>query len=170
MDAPTAFAETMNPERAQMLLEVAKEEAELPPVLIKIEDSPPPPVTGANGAPMGDWTLRLLKRSESSMPGENPILPSIESAADVKTQPLPFQFQAPAMAQFGPAAALPKRPNNQHTKLGKKKQKKPQKNLSIPPGVSFTIPALDPRESLQPELGTVLTLFSPGSGRTHKTP
>ncbi|KAL6400844.1 uncharacterized protein AUP68_16562 [Ilyonectria robusta] len=62
---PTAFVETMNPERAWMLAEVAREEAALPPVVVKKENLPPP-ASGANCAPVGDASSRATRDREKT--------------------------------------------------------------------------------------------------------
>ncbi|KAH6983276.1 hypothetical protein BKA56DRAFT_718617 [Ilyonectria sp. MPI-CAGE-AT-0026] len=62
---PTAFVETMNPERAWMLAEVAREEAAMPPVVVKKENLPPP-ASGANCAPVGDASSRAARDREKT--------------------------------------------------------------------------------------------------------
>lgn len=61
---PTPFVETMNPERARMLANAAREASARPSAVAKEEeeDMPLPLVTGANCAPVGDAWLRAGRR------------------------------------------------------------------------------------------------------------
>ncbi|KAH7145666.1 hypothetical protein B0J13DRAFT_666216 [Dactylonectria estremocensis] len=55
----------MNPQRAWMLSEVAREETLMPPAVIKKENLPPP-ASGANRDPVGDASLRAKRDREKT--------------------------------------------------------------------------------------------------------
>ncbi|KAM0353004.1 hypothetical protein ACHAPU_001889 [Fusarium lateritium] len=65
---PTAHIETMNPARAQMLIDIAQEEPMEPAPDVKIEDVAPPiiQITGANRSILGDASLRASRGSQIS--------------------------------------------------------------------------------------------------------
>ncbi|KAF5662507.1 aminoglycoside 3 phosphotransferase choline kinase [Fusarium heterosporum] len=65
---PTTHVETMNPARAQMLIDVAREEPLEPEPDVKMEDVAPPiiHITGANRSILGDASLRASRGSQIS--------------------------------------------------------------------------------------------------------
>ena len=126
--------EGMNPERVRMLLEAEEEEED---VTIKLENEEfkplPPPVIGANGAPMGDWTQRLQRKpSEPAIPStQNTVLPESHQLTHKENQ------------------SLLKRPACTNNKAEKKKRKKERMQQSkaisqYPPSSSLVLPQLNP--------------------------
>ncbi|RTE77266.1 hypothetical protein BHE90_008249 [Fusarium euwallaceae] len=95
---PTTCVEMMNSARVQMLAEVARVEAAMPSPVIKMEDTPPPPpVTGANCAPVGDATLRALRGSSQGhrLGGLQPTGSSVNTVSRALTAPVSASLKRP---------------------------------------------------------------------------
>lgn len=94
---PTTCVEMMNSARVQMLAEMARVEAAMPSPVIKIEDTPPPPATGANCAPVGDASLRALRGSSQShrLGGLQPTDSSVNTVSRALTAPVSASLKRP---------------------------------------------------------------------------
>ncbi|KAH7165417.1 hypothetical protein EDB81DRAFT_639908 [Dactylonectria macrodidyma] len=100
----------MNPQRAWMLSEVAREEALMPPAVIKKENVPPP-ASGANRAPVGDASLRAKrdreKTTQSALTATGLVSLSLLPAAKTRTVSLKRSHAQYREDQDCPAPALP---------------------------------------------------------------
>ncbi|KAF7549546.1 hypothetical protein G7046_g8309 [Stylonectria norvegica] len=138
----------MNPERERMLAQIAREEAAIPPVAVKLEKPPPPPVSGANCAPVGRASSGAPNGSAPTPIRDGGDLPLV-GGRTLRGRVIPFSQPVNGQTSMMPLPPPPplggslKRPASVVVSSGgggpqKKKKKKnpatplPQKALEIP--------------------------------------